>query len=69
MKISVAKTQILIRCKLVVDDKIIQQEIDRERTLFDIEAELRNQAEKAARTSVYLNDTIRNKYIGMETKS
>lgn len=82
MVISTSKTKSLttskipVRCKLVVDDQIIQQEmkfkyLGIELSGFgDVESEVRQQTNKALRVAGCLNDTIwKNKYLQTETKS
>lgn len=82
MVISASKTKSLttskipIRCKLVVDDKIIQQEMKFKYLGIelsgygDIELEVRQQTNKALKVAGCLNDTIwKNKYLHTETKA
>ncbi|XP_045463812.1 uncharacterized protein LOC123673370 [Harmonia axyridis] len=82
MVISASKTKSLttskipIRCKLAVDDKIIQQEMKFKYLGIelsgygDIELEVRQQTNKALRVAGCLNDTIwKNKYLHTETKA
>ena len=82
MVISAAKTKSMttsktpIRCKLVVDDKIIHQEgkvkylgIDIS-GYGDVETEVRNQVTRGMRAAAHLNDTIWwNKHIRTEAKA
>ncbi|KAK9887098.1 hypothetical protein WA026_020042 [Henosepilachna vigintioctopunctata] len=82
MIISASKTKCMttsktpLRCKLEVDGKSIQQEMKFKylgieiSSYGDVEAEVREQATKAARIAGCLNDTIwRNKHIGIEAKA
>lgn len=82
MVISVTKTKCLttskypLRCKLVVDDQIIQQEMTFKYLgielcgFGDVESEVRQQVNKALRTAGCLNDTIwNNKHLRTETKA
>ncbi|XP_015187255.1 PREDICTED: uncharacterized protein LOC107072109 [Polistes dominula] len=65
-----------LRCKLVVDDNIIEQVMEfnylgiKISSFGDIESEVREQAIKAARTASLLNNTIfRNKHLRMDAKA
>ena len=82
MTISASKTKCMttsktpLRCKLEVDGKIIQQVMKFKYLgisisgFGDVEAEVREQTQKATRIAGCLNDTIwRNRNIGTETKS
>ncbi|XP_015182496.1 PREDICTED: uncharacterized protein LOC107069571 [Polistes dominula] len=69
-------TKTPLRCKLVVDDKIIQQVMEFNylgiiiSNFSDIESEVRGQAIKVARTASLLNDTIfRNKHLRIDAKA
>lgn len=82
MTISSQKTKCMttsrepLRCKLAIDDEIIQQEMKftylgiEISSSGDVAAEVRRQTIKASRIAGCLNDTIwRNKHIGIEVKS
>ena len=82
MNISTAKTKCMttsktpLRCKLVVDGKIIHQEMKFKYLgveisgYGDVETEVREQTNKAARIAACLNNTIwRNKHMRIETKA
>ncbi|XP_030766597.1 uncharacterized protein LOC115890494, partial [Sitophilus oryzae] len=73
---SLTASKIPIRCMIVVDNTIIQQEMKFKYLGIelsgygDIEIEVRQQTTKAMRVAGCLNDTIwKNKYVGVEIKS